>query len=134
MIVLGRPVDLRDVALDSYFTAGITDHIANWKHVYQTMMAFGHPGTFVLSAAGHIQSIVNPPAAAARRQYLLNPECAPDADEWLKGATSYQGTWWNHWLEWLRSRAGARIAASAVLGSAHYPPLAKAPGTYVSMK
>jgi polyhydroxyalkanoate synthase len=130
---LGRPVDLREVALDSYFSAGITDHIANWKHVYGNMMAFRGDRTFVLSAAGHIQSIVNPPASAARRQYLLNASHVAEPEEWLKGATPHQGSWWNHWLEWLRRRSGEQIDAPAELGSATYPRIAKAPGTYVAL-
>jgi polyhydroxyalkanoate synthase subunit PhaC len=131
MVVLGRPIDVRKIAVDAYFSAGITDHIANWKHVFGTMMAMAGDRTFVLSAAGHIQSIVNPPATAARRQYLLNPAGAPDAEAWLKGAAPHQGSWWNHWLEWLRRRAGEQIAAPAELGSLNYPPITRAPGTYV---
>jgi polyhydroxyalkanoate synthase len=131
MVVLGRPVDLRAIAVDSFFSAGITDHIANWKDVYRNMMSMSGDRIFVLSAAGHIQSIVNPPARAARRQYLLNADNAPTADEWLKGATSHQGSWWNYWLEWLRRHAGKQIDAPAEVGNAAYPPIAKAPGTYV---
>jgi polyhydroxyalkanoate synthase len=131
MVVLGRPVDLRAIAVDSYFSAGITDHIANWKDVYRNMMSMGGEKTFVLSAAGHIQSIVNPPALAARRQYLLNDDNDPTAEEWLKGATPHQGSWWIHWLEWLRRHAGERIDAPAEAGNAAYPAIAKAPGTYV---
>jgi polyhydroxyalkanoate synthase len=95
------------------------------------MTAMGGDRTFVLSAAGHIQSIVNPPATAARRQYLLNPAGAQDAEAWLKGAAPHQGSWWNHWLEWLRRRAGEQIEAPAELGSVNYPPITPAPGTYV---
>jgi polyhydroxyalkanoate synthase len=132
--VLGRPIDLGRVDIDSYFSAGITDHIAQWKHVYRNMLTFRGDRTFVLSAAGHIQSIVNPPASAARRQYLLNSNHPSSPDEWLAGATSHQGSWWIHWLEWMRERSGAQIAAPEQAGSAQYPPIAKAPGTYVSVR
>jgi len=131
MVVLGRPIDIRQVALDSYFTAGITDHIAHWKHVYRNMMTFSGDRTFVLSAAGHIQSIVNPPASAAKRQYLLNPELVNDPEEWLKGATSHKGSWWSHWLAWLERRSGQQVNPAAEVGSPKCPALAKAPGTYV---
>jgi polyhydroxyalkanoate synthase len=131
VVVLGRPVDIRQVALDAYFVAGITDHIAHWKHVFRTMRQFSGDRTFVLSAAGHVQSIVNPPAAAAKRQYLLNPSDVADPDEWLAGAQTEKGSWWGHWRSWLERRSGERIAAPAQLGSAQHPALVKAPGTYV---
>jgi polyhydroxyalkanoate synthase len=131
MVVLGRPIDIRQVRIDAYFGAGITDHIAQWKHVYRTMRAFGGDRTFVLSAAGHIQSIVNPPAAAARRQYLLNADSVDDPEVWLKGAQQHAGSWWPHWLAWLQRRSGPNVSAPASVGNADYPPLAAAPGTYV---
>jgi polyhydroxyalkanoate synthase len=134
VVVLGRPVDIGQVALDSYFSAGITDHIAQWKHVYRGMTAFRGDRTFVLSAAGHIQSIVNPPAAGARRQYLLNPDAVDDPAAWLRGAQPHAGSWWPHWLAWLQQRSGPQIDAPARAGSATYPAIAPAPGTYVVNK
>jgi len=85
----------------------------------------------VLSAAGHIQSIINPPAAASKRQYFLNPKNVKDPEEWLKAAAPCKGSWWSHWLEWLQKRSGEQISPPAQLGSAAYPPLGKSPGTYV---
>jgi polyhydroxyalkanoate synthase len=134
MTVLGRPIDLREVSLDAYFMAGITDHIVPWKGVYDTMQSFGGEKTMVLSAAGHIQSIINPPAAAAKRQYFLNPDLVKDSEEWLKAAAPNKGSWWGHWLAWLQKRSGAQISPPAQLGSAAHPPLAKSPGTYVLEK
>jgi polyhydroxyalkanoate synthase len=131
VVVLGRPIDLRNVTIDSYVVAGITDHIANWKGVYRTMMLFGGHPTMVLSAAGHIQSLINPPQDAVRRQYFLNPDHVADPEAWLKGATSYKGSWWGHWLEWLEGHSGSRVAAPAQTGNASHPPIAAAPGAYV---
>jgi polyhydroxyalkanoate synthase len=131
MVILGRPIDLSKVSVDEFFVAGNTDHITPWKHVHQSMMSFGGKKTLVLSAAGHIQSLVNPPAAASKRSYLLNPEPLKDADEWLKGATSHRGSWWAYWLEWLHERAGEQVEAPAAVGNSTYPPIVDAPGTYV---
>ena len=123
MTVLGRPIELTQVALDSYFVAGITDHITPWKGVYSTMRLFDGNKTFVLSAAGHIQSLINPPAAAAKREFFLNPNYGESAGDWLKDAKANKGSWWGHWLEWLHEHSGAEVAHTALPGSAKYPPL-----------
>jgi polyhydroxyalkanoate synthase len=41
--------------------AGLTDHITPWKSVYQSARILGPETTFVLSNAGHLQSLLNPP-------------------------------------------------------------------------
>jgi polyhydroxyalkanoate synthase len=134
LTVLGRQIDLAKVSVDSYFVAGITDHITPWKGVYASMRIFGGNKTFVLSAAGHIQSLINPPAAAAKRQYLLNPDYVEDADAWLKAATTAKGSWWGHWYDWLSQRSGEKVPAPAQLGNATHPIIEDAPGTYVREK
>jgi polyhydroxyalkanoate synthase len=129
--VLGHPIDLRQVTLDTYVVAGITDHIAPWKGVYATMMMLGGEPTMVLSAAGHIQSLINPPQDAAKREYYLNPDHVADPGAWLTSATPNKGSWWGHWLEWLAARSGDEIAAPAHVGSVVHPAAQDAPGTYV---
>lgn len=131
MVVLGRPIDIRHITLDTYVVAGITDHISPWKGVYGAMLLLGGNSTMVLSAAGHIQSLINPPADAAKRQYFLNSEHADDPEQWLAAATPHKGSWWGHWLEWMQSRSGGQVRAHAAPGSALHPPLAQAPGSYV---
>jgi polyhydroxyalkanoate synthase len=134
MEVLGRLIDPGQVSVDAYFVGGLTDHIAPWKGVYENMMSCGGEKTMVLSAAGHVQSIINPPASASKRHFLLNPNHVKDPQEWLSGATSHQGSWWGHWLAWLQQRSGQQIGAPREMGSTKHPPLAKAPGTYVLEK
>jgi acyl dehydratase len=51
----------------------------------------------------------------------------------LKAATSQDGSWWGHWLEWLQQHSGDQIIAPQV-GSATRPPIADAPGTYALEK
>jgi polyhydroxyalkanoate synthase len=134
MTVLGRPIDLSKVTLDTYFVAGITDHITPWKGVYGTMQMFGGEKRFVLSAAGHIQSLINPPAAASKREYFLNPQQDGPCDEWLTAAKPTKGSWWGDWVSWLQERSGSQVSAPAALGSEAYPPIVDAPGTYVLEK
>jgi polyhydroxyalkanoate synthase len=134
LVVLGRPIDLRHVTLDAYVVAGITDHITPWKGVYHTTQMLGGHTTMVLSAAGHIQSLINPPRDAGKRQYFLNPHNVDDSDAWLETATAHKGSWWGHWLDWLQQRSGKQMTASAQPGSAAHPPITNAPGTYVLEK
>ena len=39
--VLGEPVDLQRVDLDTYFVAGLTDHIVAWESAYNGALLFG---------------------------------------------------------------------------------------------
>ncbi len=60
--VLGSPVDLSSVTVDSYIVAGLTDHIIPWENAYQSTQLLGGRPRFVLSTSGHIQALVNPPS------------------------------------------------------------------------
>ena len=57
----GTPIDMGKVVADTYVVAGVTDHITPWKSVYQSARILGDETTFVLSNAGHLQSLINPP-------------------------------------------------------------------------
>ena len=50
---------------------------------------------------------------------------------WLQHAVKHSGSWWLHWLDWVKARSSDMIAAPAALGSAQNPPLEAAPGRYV---
>ena len=129
--VLGMPINISDIQGDKYLVAGTTDHIMPWKGVYRVAQHFSGHREFVLSAAGHIQSLISPPPGHAKAKFFLNPDLAPAPDEWLKGTTSMPGSWWPHWQAWLAERSGERLPALTGLGSAKWKPIAKAPGTYV---
>jgi polyhydroxyalkanoate synthase len=130
LIVRGEPIDLHETTCDAFITGGTTDHITPWQACYRSTQLFGGPVTYVLSTAGHIQSIVNPPKSS-KRKYLLNPEHPADPGEWLAGATEHDGSWWTYWYEWIRARSGKERPAPEELGSAEHPVLAAAPGSYV---
>src|SRR4051794_24133325 len=59
--VLGSPVDLSAIELDSYIVAGLNDHIVPWQNAYAGTQLLGGSSRFVLSTSGHIQALVNPP-------------------------------------------------------------------------
>ena len=56
---------------------------------------------------------------------------AADAEAWLAEAAKQSGSWWPHWLEWIKARAGETTLAPAALGNAANTPLDAAPGRYV---
>jgi polyhydroxyalkanoate synthase len=59
--MLGSPVDLSAVTVDSYITAGIADHLCPWQACYRSTQLLGGNSRFILSTSGHIASLVNPP-------------------------------------------------------------------------
>ena len=53
------------------------------------------------------------------------------AQTWQQQAARHAGSWWPHWLDWIKARAGEMKPAPAALGSTDNPPLDSAPGRYV---
>ena len=131
--VLGTPIDLGKVKCDTYVVAGATDHIIPWTAAYQTTQLVSGGSEFVLGSSGHIQAIVNPPGNRKSR-FLTRPGPPPaDPLEWRAGATTNEGTWWDHWLRWLGERSGDQRRAPARLGNRHHAPIEAAPGRYVHL-
>ena len=64
LTVAGTPIDLSQVACDSFIVGGTTDHITPWQACYATTQMLGGRKEFVLSSSGHIQSVINPPGNA----------------------------------------------------------------------
>jgi polyhydroxyalkanoate synthase len=124
------PIDLQRVVCPVFITGGTTDHITPWHACYRSTHLFGGPATYVLSTAGHIQSLINPPGSSKRR-YFVNSATPADADAWRRGAQEHAGSWWPYWADWLEARGTGQHTAATALGSATHPPLGGAPGTYV---
>lgn len=131
--VCGTPIDLRKITVDSFSVAGRNDHITPWDAVYRSVLLLGGERQFVLSNAGHIQSILNPPGNP-KSNYLKNSELSLDPRAWHHDAEQTQGSWWPRWLEWIQQRSGAQRDTQMPLGNADYPPLDAAPGTYVRIR
>jgi polyhydroxyalkanoate synthase len=127
--VLGTPIDLSKVTVDSYVVAGISDHITPWENAYRTTQLFGSEPRFVLSTSGHIAALVNPPGNE-KASYQLNAENPPEPDAWLEGASKHRGTWWADWVEWLAERSGEEKPAPKKLGSKRFKACDAAPGRY----
>ena len=130
LTVLGVPIDLNKITVDSYVVAGITDHITPWENCYRSAQLLGGATRFVLSTSGHIAALVNPPGNP-KASFHTGHGLASDAKVWLRGSDLHEGTWWTDLGVWLDERCGARRGAPAALGSHSLRVLAEAPGTYV---
>jgi polyhydroxyalkanoate synthase len=128
--VLGTPVDLSRITLPAYVTGGVTDHLTPWQGCYQTTQLLSGPATFVLSNAGHIQSLVNPPGNA-KATYFAGGKPGPDPQQWLAESEKVTGTWWEHWTEWLLEHSSDEVPAPKKLGGGGHAPGDQAPGLYV---
>jgi polyhydroxyalkanoate synthase len=129
--MLGSPVDLSKVNVDSYVVAGIDDHIAPWPAAYRSTQLLGSSNIrFVLSNSGHIAAMVNP-SSNPKASFRLAPGNPPGHLEWLAQAETMQGSWWPDYTTWLADRSGDMKQAPRTLGNAKFRPLDPAPGTYV---
>jgi polyhydroxyalkanoate synthase len=91
---------------------------------------FGGESRFILSTAGHIASLVNPPTNP-KASYLVADKTPEGATEWQASASKQDGSWWPDFDAWLGERAGELKPAPAEVGAATHPPMEPAPGTYV---
>jgi polyhydroxyalkanoate synthase len=130
LVALGTPIDLNQITVDTYLVAGIADHITPWQNCYRSTQLLGSNPRFVLSTSGHIAAMVNPPDNP-KASYQVNDENPESAEDWLAGAATLRGSWWQDWLSWLSERSGETRPAPAQLGAPGYEPLEPAPGTYV---
>ncbi|MDD0976030.1 class II poly(R)-hydroxyalkanoic acid synthase [Pseudomonas fontis] len=131
--VCGTPIDLQKVTVDSFSVAGSNDHITPWDAVYRSTLLLGGDRRFILSNAGHVQSILNPPGNP-KAHYVDNPRLSSDPRAWYYDAKQVDGSWWPQWLSWIQERSGVQRDTQATLGSATYPPMDPAPGNYVLVR
>jgi polyhydroxyalkanoate synthase len=125
----GERLDPGLVDVDTYVLAAVDDHIVPWTSGYKTTQLLGGKSRFVLSSSGHIAGIVNPPNPKAR--HWVNDSLPADPHEWKANAQLVNATWWQDWTAWIAERGGPMVAASDHPGNENYPPIEKAPGSYV---
>ncbi len=128
--VFGTPIDLSRIKVPVFVTGAATDHLTPWKGCYQTTQLLRGRSTFVLSNAGHIASLVNPPGNP-RATYRSGPAPGKDPEAWLRASHEHAGSWWQVWADWVLDRSGAEVAPRRELGSKLHPPHEPAPGLYV---
>jgi polyhydroxyalkanoate synthase len=128
--VLGSLVDLSAITVPVFVTGAVNDHLTPWGGCYRTTQLVSGPSTFVLSNAGHIASLVNPPGNP-KASYWIGGEPGSTGQRWLETAEKRSGTWWEAWADWTLERSGHDRPAPAEAGNAEHPPLEPAPGSYV---
>jgi len=131
MTIGGVRLDLAKVKTPIFAQAGREDHIAPAGSIYRGAQLFGGPVEFVLAGSGHIAGVVNHPDSK-KYQYWTNAALPGRLDTWLDGAEDHPGSWWPHWVQWLRQYSGKMVTARDP-AAGPLPPLADAPGTYVKV-
>jgi polyhydroxyalkanoate synthase subunit PhaC len=131
--VADHTLDLTKVKGDMFILGGTTDHITPWQACYRSTQLFGAKNVeFVLSQAGHMQAILNPPGNP-KAKYWRNAKGKTPADvgEWMQGTEEVAGSWWPHWTAWLAERSGKKVKAPDGCGNKKHPAMEDAPGLYV---
>jgi polyhydroxyalkanoate synthase len=128
--VLGTPVDLDRITVPVFVTGAVNDHLTPWTGCYRTTELVAGPSTYVLSNAGHIASLVNPPGNP-KASYLIGGEPGAGPEHWRQTAEKRTGTWWEAWADWVLDRSGDERPAPAGTGNPDHPPIEPAPGSYV---
>lgn len=125
----GETLDLSMVQADTFIVGAVNDHIVPWTSSYKTtqLLTKADP-TYVLSSAGHVAGIINPPGPKAKS--WTNANYPDDAQTWLDGADESDKSWWEIWADWAKTRGGKMIDPPP-MGSTVHPVVGDAPGTYV---
>ena len=86
----------------------------------------------MLAGSGHIAGVVNPPSSG-KYQYWTNPEPGDTFESFVDGAVEQPGSWWTHWIEWLRDQAPSEVVAAGkrIPGAKGDRVIEDAPGRYV---
>jgi polyhydroxyalkanoate synthase len=128
----GITLDLGKVKTPIYVQSSKEDHIAPARSVYRGAKLFGGPVTFTMAGSGHIAGVINAPVAQ-KYQHWTNDALPATLEEWQAGATETPGSWWPHWITWLKARSGKLVPARDP-AKGKLKPLGDAPGTYVKVR
>jgi len=126
-------VDLGKIDMPSYVLATQEDHIVPWRSAYRTTQLVSGKSQFVLGASGHIAGVINP-ASKNKRSFWINGTAGAEPEQWLASAEVTQGSWWTHWMKWLKTHGGKPAAARKQLGGESSKPIEPAPGSYVKAR
>ncbi|MBW8754869.1 MAG: class I poly(R)-hydroxyalkanoic acid synthase [Sphingomonadales bacterium] len=131
----GTPIDLHRITTPAFIQAGREDHIAPPESVWKLTHYLKGPWTFLLAGSGHIAGVVNAPPSR-KYGYWTNDAPAETLDDFIAGAEEHAGSWWPHWLAWLRGQDSAEVKATAKRspGGRGDKVIEDAPGRYVMQR
>jgi len=133
LLVDGRPVAVSEIGVPLFAVGTETDHVAPWRSVYKLHLLNQGDITFVLTSGGHNAGVVSEPGHAGRhfriaRRDGRQPYVAPE--QWQAATPQQDCSWWPAYAAWIADHSGAEVAPPS-LGSARFPALDDAPGSYV---
>ena len=132
MVLAGETIDLGNVTIPVYSLATREDHIAPAKSVFLGSKFFGGLVKFVVAGSGHIAGVVNPPYQVKYSHWTDGPVVS-NVETWLAKAEERPGSWWPHWLQWIREQDLTEVSARNP-GGGKFEPLEDAPGSYVKVR
>jgi polyhydroxyalkanoate synthase len=133
MEIEGVKLDLKSVKVPIYNLATREDHIAPAKSAFLGSKFFGGPVKFVLAGSGHIAGVVNPPGKSKYQFWTGSKPGRGSLEAWLGKAKEHPGSWWPHWIAWIKSHDKTMVAAREPGGGKH-KPIEDAPGSYVKVR
>jgi polyhydroxyalkanoate synthase len=134
MEIDGVTLDLKKILVPIYTVATREDHIAPAESVYIGASMFGGDVEFVCAGSGHIAGIINPPAGKKYQYWTGARPQGENVEAWIKRSTEHPGSWWPHWLEWVRHFDPTEVPARIPGTAAGYPAIEDAPGSYVKVR
>src|SRR5262245_12808693 len=134
MTLAGETIDLGNVTIPIYSVAPREDHIAPAKSVFFGCKLFGARAQvkFVIAGSGHIAGVINPPYQIKYSHWTDGPAVS-NVETWLAKAEERPGSWWPHWLQWVRDHDPTEVSARKP-GGGRLKPLEDAPGSYVKVR
>jgi polyhydroxyalkanoate synthase len=132
MELCGQRLDMHKVTIPIFNLAAREDHIAPAKSVFNGSKCFGGPVHYVMSGSGHIAGVINPPAKP-KYQYWTGSAPAGEFEDWVAKAEETPGSWWPHWIDWIRDQAPEEVPGREP-GAGKLKPICDAPGEYVTAK
>jgi polyhydroxyalkanoate synthase len=132
MTLAGETIDLGNVTIPIYSVAAREDHIAPAKSVFFGCKLFGAPVKFVVAGSGHIAGVINPPYHTKYSHWTDGP-AVTNVETWLAKAEERPGSWWPHWLQWVKDHDPTEVSARKP-GGGRLKPIEDAPGSYVKVR
>ena len=126
---LSAPRSSSTIKVPTYVTGAVTDHLTPWSPATGRRQLLGGDSTFVLSNAGHIASLVNPPGNP-KATLLGRGRDRPGPAGLARQRIPHAGQLVGGLADWVSDKAGGG-PAPASLGSDRHKPLVPAPGRYV---